>query len=48
MKYFPPPESEEWRGEVILELLEAKKNNMNIEGFDGNEINDMLQFLCSN
>ena len=48
MKYFPTPESEEWRGEVIHELLEARKNSMDIRGFDNNEISEMLQYLCSN
>ena len=48
MKYFPTPEFEEWRGEVIHELLEARKNSMDIRGFDNNEISEMLQYLCSN
>ena len=48
MKYYPPPESEKWRCEVILELLEEKKNNMEITGFNNNEISEMLEYLCSN
>ena len=46
MKYSSPPESEEWRGKVIHELLEGRKNCMNISGFEHIEISEILKYLC--
>ena len=47
MRYFSPPENEFWRSEVVQELLLAKKNSIELNQFDMNEISEMLGYLCS-
>ena len=47
MNYFSPPVNEQWRSSVVQEL-EVRRNNMDIQGFDNNEITEMLSYLCSN
>ena len=52
MEFFPTPESETWRIELINELLSIKAENQYNDGFyDENftkdEFNSMLQLLCA-
>ena len=47
MKYFLPPENEKWRGHFVHELIQVKSNKMSLEGFNEEEINSMMRFLCT-
>ena len=42
MNYFSPPVNEQWRSSVVQELLEVKRNNMDLQGFENEEITEML------
>ena len=44
MKYYPAPEEEEWRVGCLDELL---NNQLEIPGFDANELKDIVSFICS-
>ena len=46
MKYFKPPENEAWKCQVVKELLEVKEKTMTVEGFEDDEIEEIINFLC--
>ena len=44
--YKPAPDEERWRFSILEELLEAREGRIEIEGFQNNEIEEMLEFVC--
>ena len=44
--YFCVPEKEEYRIEFIKELIEVKNNELEVIGFDNQELDDILSYLC--
>ena len=46
MKYFAVPQEEHWRPAFIRELLDVKDNKMLVEGFNADEINDLIDIVC--
>ena len=40
------PEGELWRVEMLKELIEERSNNIEIEGFSTEELDDMINFIC--
>ena len=40
------PENEEYRIEFIKELIDVKNNEMEVVGFDNEELEDILTYLC--
>ena len=46
VSYLGVPESEEYRIEFIKELIEVKNNEMEVVGFDIQELDDILSYLC--
>ena len=47
MRYFELPENETWRLPVIRDLLQARKNEVEITGFNVQEVEDLLRFACT-
>ena len=47
MSYFPVPLGQEWRIELLLNLLSIKSNIFNVENFDSVELDEILYFVCS-
>ena len=49
LKYAPVPADEEWKVEVVKELLEVRWNEKEIESihFNKEELDDILMTLCS-
>ena len=45
--YFEVPEGEEYRIEFIKELIEVKNNTFKVDGFNNEELDDILCFLCT-
>ena len=45
VSYFGVPESEEYRIEFIKELIEVKNNEMEVVGFDIQELDNILSYL---
>ena len=46
LTYVPIPENEIWRLDILKELLHIKCNSLEVEGFDPNEINDLIDYIC--
>ena len=40
------PECEEFRVGFIKEIIDVKNNNLEVEGFAADELEDILQHLC--
>ena len=40
------PEREEYRVEFIKELIEVKNNEIEVAGFDNQQLDDILSYLC--
>ena len=47
MRYFPLPENEKWRIPALIDLLNVQKNQMEVQGFNNQEIHQMIEFLCT-
>ena len=46
--YFPIPEGEEWRVQISREIMSARSNkDIDIVGFQTDELNFMLSYICS-
>ena len=45
-KYRPAPNEDLWRFSILEELLETREGRFEIEGFENNEIEEMLKFVC--
>ena len=44
MKYYPVPTEELWRVELLNELI---SNELEVPGFDINEVEEMIYHLCT-
>ena len=47
VKYKTIPKEEEWRLPVLWEMMEARNNNLNIEGLSKEDINAMIHYVCT-
>ena len=47
MSYFSVPFDQEWRVDLLLNLLNIKSSLFNIDNFDSVELDDILQYVCS-
>ena len=47
MKYFPLPENQAWRIHFIKELLEARTGKVKIDNIETDDINNMIDLLCT-
>ena len=45
--YFPLDENETWKVNCIKEILEARESILEIQGFNPDELEEMLNFLCT-
>ena len=48
MKYFDVPLEHAWKVPVLQELLNARMNNLYVEGFDDYVITEMINMLLCN
>ena len=46
-EYHPVKEEDEWRARMVKELLAVRFQNLDVEGFDDTEIEELLNHLCS-
>jgi hypothetical protein len=46
VKYRNPPENEKYRVGFIKELIDVKNNQLDVDGFDDEELEAILQHLC--
>ena len=47
VKYFEIPDSEEWRIDMMTELLQLRRDSLTIPGFSQEEIQCLLDFVCT-
>ena len=47
IKYHPIPENEKWRVPIIKEIIDARMNNSEIEGFSFKELDNIVEFVCT-
>ena len=47
LKYRPVPLEDTWRIEYIKELIQNKENKNDIEDFDTDDVNNMINILCT-
>ena len=47
VRYFPVPEEELWRIDIMKELLNVNRNYLTINDFKNMETNHMMNFLCT-
>ena len=45
-KYRNIPEGEEYRVNFVKEIIEVKNNNLEVNGFDADELQEILEHLC--
>ena len=45
--YFSMDENDSWKVECIREIIAAKEGVFEIQGFNPEELDDMLNFLCT-
>ena len=47
MKYFPVPQPQRWRVNLLLELLDARSSVCIIDDFNSNQIATMIDDICT-
>ena len=47
INYFKLDEKESWKVQCIQEIIEAKNNRVEIPGFEEEELQAMLNYLCT-
>jgi hypothetical protein len=47
LSYFTLDKENKWRIPMIQEIVNLKQGDLEVEGFDNDELNDMLDHLCT-
>ena len=47
VRYRNLPENEAWRIPILTEMLFARENRLEIEGLSTNDINDIINYVCT-
>ena len=47
LQYYPTKDDEKWKENLVLEILNARNNNLEVDGFTDSELDEILQHLCS-
>ena len=48
LSYFPAPESERWRLAFLKELIDVKDDKAQVEGISKEEIDEIIDEICTN
>ena len=46
ISYFPTPDDEIWKERMAIELLDVRANQLEVEGFEQEELETLLEYLC--
>ena len=46
-KYADVPQGDEWRVEMVKEIIEIRNSKLEVENFDDEEIEEILNYLCT-
>ena len=47
MEYHSIPENEEWRVNLVKEMIEVKENEYEVPGFTNEELEEIIDFVCT-
>ena len=47
IEYFPLTKEDEWKSDLINELIEIRENGLGLEGFKSEEVNEMIENICT-
>ena len=47
LTYFTIPDDEEWRRKFVLELLQLRDHDLSLEGFSEDEVNTLMNHVCT-
>ena len=47
LAYFDVPEDQEWRKDIVLELLHLQEDDLSLPGFTSDDIKTMLKDICT-
>ena len=47
MSYFEIPVGQDWRVDMMLNLIDIRSDLLNIDNFDRTELDDILLYVCS-
>ena len=47
IEYHPIPENEKWRVNILEDIIRARMNHSEIEGFSMEELDDIVEFVCT-
>ena len=47
MSYFDIPVGQDWRIDLMLNLIDIRSDHLNIDNFDRTELDDILLYVCS-
>ena len=47
MDYCKIPEAEFWKVDTLKELIEVKYDQLELPGFEKQEINDIMEYICT-
>ena len=45
--YHPIPENEKWRLYILEDIIRARMNHSELEGFSVQELDDIVEFVCT-
>ena len=46
LSYFPIDENETWRVSLISEIIESREKNLDVPGFNDDELSEILNYAC--
>ena len=46
LKYHPTPTEEKWKENLVNELIRVRDNTIEVEGFDYEELTEILEHIC--
>ena len=46
-EYCPVQPGDEWKVDMVRELIEVRENNLNVEHFTAEELEEVLEHLCT-
>ena len=44
--YEPIPEGEKWRISILEEIIDFREGKLEIQGFEREELDEILEFIC--
>ena len=46
LKYHPTPVEDKWKENMVNEIIRVRDNAIDVEGFDYEELTDILEHIC--